>query len=215
VLVDISHPSVSDQVRASLFFGMYEGAERRAVRRFLDEGLPTIELGASIGVVTCLIAQRSPAVVAVEADARLLPVAKHNLWLNGLDCVSLVHAAVSYQAGNHARFLRGSDTTTGRMWAGEASGAGDYVPTVTLERLVNRFSFRRYALVCDIEGAEAALITHESQEVLDRCQSAILELHDTHYDGRAFTALQLGDIIGSRTGMRLVFSDGKVWVFRR
>lgn len=214
VLVDLSHAVLGEQVRASLFFGLYEGSERRAVARFVDPSLPTIELGASIGFVTCFIAQRCQSVVAVEANARLLPVIQRHLSLNGLLGVSVEHAAIGYDGQPFARFSEGADTVTGNT-SNQSLIEAVEVPAITLKSLVDRFRLSRYGIVCDIEGAEVGLIMCESEEVLSRCDIAIFELHDTAFGRECFTAVELAAIFQSRARMRIVFCDGKVWVFRR
>jgi FkbM family methyltransferase len=215
VLLDLSHPVLTESSRASIFFGMYEGSERRAVKRFVRGDLPCVELGASIGVLTCLLAKRSPRVVAAEPDACLLAVAQCNLDLNRLTHVTLVHAAIAYGAnGGGVAFARGDETTTGRRVAKTDRGA-TIVPRLTLGDLVRRFALDRFCLACDIEGAEAEMLDSEDPDILRRCDTAIFELHATDHAGRRLSPAELADRVVARMGMRLAFTDGKVWVFRR
>src|SRR4051812_6437349 len=58
LVVDTSHPSVTPQLTASIFWRIYEGAEIRFVHQFLRPDLDVIELGSSIGVLSCHIKQR-------------------------------------------------------------------------------------------------------------------------------------------------------------
>ena len=46
---------LDDHIRVLLLMDEYEKEEREAVKRFLDPGLPVIELGGSLGVVSCVI----------------------------------------------------------------------------------------------------------------------------------------------------------------
>src|SRR3954464_14359033 len=84
VELDLSSPLVADETRAALFWGFYEGSERRAALRFLRPGLPVIELGASLGFLTALIARRIAPVaqVAVEANPALTSLLRRTLELN-------------------------------------------------------------------------------------------------------------------------------------
>ena len=70
-----------------LLRGHYETAERELVKCFIRPGDQVLELGASIGVVTCFIARAttpSGRVVCVEADERLQPSFKRQLEANHL-----------------------------------------------------------------------------------------------------------------------------------
>ena len=83
-----------------LLLDRYEEPERKALKKFLDPELPVVELGACIGVVSCLTNRRLHKPnkhVVVEANPALLPLLEQNRDRN--DCqFKIVHAAVSHGA---------------------------------------------------------------------------------------------------------------------
>ena len=86
----------SDAVtRERLLNGDYELPERFAVKRYLRPSTPVVELGASLGVVSCAINRRlsnPERHVAVEANPAVLPILTGNRDLNGCR-FEIVHAA--------------------------------------------------------------------------------------------------------------------------
>src|SRR2546423_14009346 len=73
--VDTSDPAIAPRVKASLFWGFYESAEIRFVRQYLRRDCDAVELGSSLGVVSCNVRRRlmpRRRLVCVEANPRLL-----------------------------------------------------------------------------------------------------------------------------------------------
>lgn len=178
---DVSSPLVTKWIKSQLFWGFYEKAESRLIARYLDPGRDVIELGASIGVVTSRIAtalEPSARVIAVEADARLLPLLRRSLAENGVASrVQIVHGAIHYGAEPEVWIAHGENNCAGRV--GEAGASrGAMVESVTLSALVERHGIGNYTLVADIEGAELGIIEQDAA-ALARCDTVIIELHDT------------------------------------
>jgi len=48
-------PQIHPGVKASLFWGLYESAEIRFVNAYLPRSIDVVELGSSIGVVSCSV----------------------------------------------------------------------------------------------------------------------------------------------------------------
>jgi len=91
---------VDERVSAQLYWHLYEAAEARLISRWLPEALPTVELGASLGAISCIIKRRirGQMFVAVEADSRLAELALANLRANRLDGACVVeNAAIAYR----------------------------------------------------------------------------------------------------------------------
>lgn len=178
--LDTNNETFTTFQRGSLWLHRYEEPERIAIVRFLDPDLPVVELGASIGAISCLINRRlrdRTRHVAVEPSAELLPLLERNRQLNDAGFVS-VHAAVAYGAGG-MRFEHSVDNLEGHMVAVE--GVCDAVPTVTLGELLDRFRFERATVVCDIEGMEVQLLERESDILNARVAWLIVELHPWIY----------------------------------
>jgi len=215
VVVDTSSRWISDETRAALFWGFYEGAERRAIARYLRPELDVIELGASIGFLSVLIARRirSRKLVAVEANPELIPILERNLSHNGVRDVQVVNQAVAYGT-DHVAFQLLHDTASGHIAASGSCGEDiRHVPSTTLGRLVESRELGDFALVCDVEGAEYEIFAHEGEAVRRKCRQAIMELHEVERDGRRWSREELADHLSRQWGMQIVHGDGKVWVF--
>jgi FkbM family methyltransferase len=215
VLVDTSSRWISNATRAALFWGFYEGAERRAIERYLRPELDVVELGASIGFLSVLIARkaRGRKLVAVEANPELIPILERNLSANGVREAQVVNQAVAYGA-DRVPFQLLHDTASGHIAARESHGDDiRYVPATTLGRLVESRGLKDFALVCDVEGAEYEIFAHEGEAVRRMCRQAIMELHAIERNGRHWSREELADHLSRQWGMQIVHGDGKVWVF--
>lgn len=82
------------------------------------------------------------------------------------------------------------------------------VPAVDLAEVVRGWT--DHALVCDIEGAEAALIL-SAQPVLTGASRLVIELHETVYEGAAVTVADLREVL-LHMGFLTVEEKGRVLV---
>jgi FkbM family methyltransferase len=189
----------------------YEEPERVALKKFLDPELPVVELGACIGVVSCLANRRLRKPenhVVVEANPALLPLLEQNRARNNCQ-FKIVNAAVSYGLektiafGINDNILASSAETHKRQ--------GVIVSTVTLECLLNEYGFERATLICDIEGAELQLVDHELKTLNKRIAMIIMELHD-RIVGQEPTQRMLLSL--ASVGFESVSKDGDVVVLR-
>ena len=179
----LDSPAIPTGLKALFLFDRYERAERDALRRFLDPGVPVVELGGSLGVVACLTNRRlrDPSRhVVVEANAGMLDVLEANRARNGCRFVVL-HRAVAYGAPTVA-FYQDHSFLAGSVAEGCAGHDGRprrpvHVPTVSLRAILDTHGFARCTLVCDIEGAEADLVAHELDVLRDRVGTMIVETH--------------------------------------
>lgn len=216
-IVDTSSHHISPMNVASMFWGLYERSETPLVRQWLRHDLDVVELGSSLGLVTLNIARAQESkrrLVCVEANPRLIDTIASNLRLNApLKQVEIVNRAIDY-SGEPKVLLRIDDGNLGSAKNSDAGGPVASVPTVTLHQLLTQHLIEEYALVCDIEGAEAEIL-QEDLEALARCRQLIIELHDTRYRGRAYTVEALRALI-ERTGeFVLVARRRNVHVFTR
>src|SRR5580704_15131065 len=51
----VDNPLVTTRHKGSMFFNIYENAERELASKYLDRSLPTVEIGGSIGGVSCVV----------------------------------------------------------------------------------------------------------------------------------------------------------------
>lgn len=212
--IDTSSPRISARTKASIFWGSYEGAESRMVRRYLRSDLDVVELGGSLGVLSCLIRRRlssSAKLFVVEADPELVQIAERNLAINSTEVYHVIHAAIAgdEQAG-HIGVARGPQTDQGRV---EDEDPDFMVPAVSLGHLLARFSIADYALVADIEGAESALIMRD-RDSLESCRQIIIELHDSVLEDRVLSPeMLLAELVES--GFELRAAEGRVCYLER
>ena len=189
VTVDVRDAPVENATKARLFFGMYESAECRFVAKYLRPELNTVELGASIGAISCQILRRLNAgtwYCCVEANPCLIKTLKKNVDNNGSHVKTKVyHAAVAYKSKT-VSFGVSSDNRVSSL-NGEGSNAAVTVDAVTLGSIVPEGD---YQLVCDIEGAEAELLS-EDGSILRQCRVLIIELHEATQDGKCVTVNEL------------------------
>ncbi|UWQ21637.1 hypothetical protein [Jannaschia sp. W003] len=196
--------------------GMFDGLEARAAtlggRRparspsdaskatlvdfHLRPGTDVIELGAGCGTLSpALRARIGPAArhLAVEADP--------------------LRAALVCDAAPEAEVIAAAVDHSGAASLGIGPARECYdVPAITLAALLARLP-DRFALVCDIGGAEAAMVAAEAP-VFERCDVAVLACHPARYpDGEADLDALVAAL--ATTGLHAAARVGDVLAFVR
>lgn len=218
IVVDTSDPLIVPSTKAQLFWGFYERAERRFIRRYLRKDRDVIELGASLGVASCFIRgvlPRSRKLVCVEAYPALVDVIRRNLETNSLlHNVTVRHEAIDYDASGRTEvsMATGRDSLGGCV--GEDGDGTQRAKTTTLSRIIEESGVEAFTLVSDIEGAEAGILLHDA-EALRRCDQIIIELHHTVFEGRKFEVEDLKQILIGEHGFTLRDQHGPVCVLER
>ncbi len=164
-----------------LLLDRYEAQERRALAAVLDPDLPVIECGASIGVLACLVNRQlanPDAHVAIEANPDLLPLLERHRQMNGAR-FHIRHAAVAYD-GPTVSFARSRDSLAGSL---TGSGLREPVPAVTVDQVAREAGFAQFGLLCDIEGAEMAILRHDEAALTGHAAWVVMESHRAA-DGR-------------------------------
>jgi FkbM family methyltransferase len=171
------------RIEAMLTFRTYESAEIRFIRSFLKGSQCAVELGGSHGVAgSHLLHVMAPdgRLTSVEANAHLVPALRKTLYAHaGQRTVEVIHAAVTEDPT--ARFAVSQNALESRVAPGGVPVLG-----LSLQSIVLRAGFEDYALFSDIEGAEASFIFRAG--ALKGCTRMVIELHDTHHEGRRVTA---------------------------
>jgi FkbM family methyltransferase len=204
--------STSLRIRSRFATGRYEAAERRLARDLLDPALPVIELGACIGVVACIV-NKSLAHprrhVVVEANSALLATIERSRELNGATFV-VEHAALGYDGPEVELYVHPQLVTASS--AQRSRGRAVRVRATTLRALSERHGFERFQLICDVEGAELAMIERDLELLRERVTLAIIEFHPDVYgpEGRQLLVARL-----ESAGFRQVAVDDTVIAFRR
>lgn len=216
VTIDTSPAGFSASVRAQIAFGIYESAEIRFIREYLKGFTKVLELGSSLGVSAAHIIDVSAAgaeIVCVEANPFLLPTLRATTASAAARAgshVRTIHGAVSSDQAYEGTVLLelGGSHLGSKVVTANDSGAQRpiCVPRVDLADATRDWS--DYALVCDIEGAEADLI-FSAHPVLLGARRLVIELHDGNYKGSAVTA---GDLRQSlvEAGFQVLAERGRV-----
>ena len=176
-------PQVDPEVRDLLVRGRpYEDPEARFVAAYLTPGMNVVELGGSIGVVSALVRARigsSATHLIVEANPMLAKVCAINAAV-GADPgrSTVICAAIDYSGAPEVAFASGHNAHTGHL--ATSGEAGFTVPTTTLAAVASNLPAGNFALICDIEGAEAGMLSAE-RETLKRVALIVLETHPAAY----------------------------------
>jgi len=212
----LASPAITTESKSKFMLNQYERPEREAVRRFVDPELPVVELGGSIGVVSCLTNRklRNPERhVVVEANPGLVPLLLLNRDRNG--CRFTVLPRLVAYGRDHAPFYasRGNfviGSGTGMEGRPDVDVVG--VDTVSLRSIVEENSFERCTLICDIEGGESDLFRYESDIVRDRVATLILEVHEW-----AMSKERVEEVLKGieALGFRTVFSEADTYAFQK
>lgn len=216
--IDAPSPDITPDTKARLLWGLYERAEIRMLERHLPPFLDVVELGASIGAVSAHIARRldpSRRLVCVEPNSRLLTLVRANVRRQAPDLrLDLVDGAIVYAATEEREVpLSVGERNVDSRLATERTPATTMVPAWTLGRLLPHCRIERYALVMDIEGAEAGVL-YDDGAALTGCAWMMAELHDTvHRDRR----LGVEDLVAQLTslGFEVIARRGPVVVAAR
>jgi FkbM family methyltransferase len=210
--IDVRDTGIPQSHKAALYFGMYESAEYRFVRKFLHPDLPVVEIGSSIGAVSSVVASRLAAggtLVCVEANPTLIPALNRNLKTNARHLsVRVENAALAY-GDTHVPFRLSSNNLVSRL-ATDPADSVVTVPSITLDSLIAPICQRPFQLITDIEGAEIDLLMNEP-DVLRNCPLMIMELHTSARNGITNTPQTLKQLI-TALGHRVVAEYGAVVV---
>jgi FkbM family methyltransferase len=166
---------ITTRDKSTVCLGLHEAPEVALVHTRLAAGLPVIELGGGIGIVSCNINRRLAHPrdhIVVEANPDLIPTLETNRRLNRCE----------YQIRSAALAYSGAETVLAiDSWAtSRVGGRGTrraVVATTTLAKLLRESGFARINLVVDIEGAEADLVEQEGTLLGQRVRTLILETH--------------------------------------
>jgi FkbM family methyltransferase len=156
----------------------YERPEINGLARAIRPGDRVLELGVGLGIITALAARAagpSGIVRAYEANATLIPDTLAFFAVNRITTVDLVNAVLVPEANPAPRHfhLAGSFAESSLMGADGRNPQG--MVEVKAECLAEVLAtFRPDVLICDIEGAEAELLSALPSSTL---RAAVVEMH--------------------------------------
>jgi len=145
---------------AAMTAGTFERDEIEVFLKHLQNASTCIDVGANIGLYTCLAAVRGKHVVAVEPLRINLVALYQNLLCNDFPNVEVFPLGLSHKAG--IKRLFGDNTAASFIpgWAGTSDRWYDIVPISTLDLIVNsRFNKQPILIKIDVEGFEYEVLT--------------------------------------------------------
>jgi FkbM family methyltransferase len=172
----------SRSLRGKFVVDTYELAERTLIARHLSPQSRVLELGGSLGIVSCVVNKKlvQPKFhVVLEPCADLVPWIARNREQN--TCVFAIENKVVARGGKV--FLdksRGSDG--GQIVAGGNHAGVEAIDTITWDALEKKYGITFDTLVSDIEGAEYALMTDFTSDI-HALKTVIIEMHP-HFMGK-------------------------------
>lgn len=136
-----------------------------------------IDVGCNFGYFTCLMARFCPdgRVVGIEADARIMQLARDNVHINGFQATTeVLHAAASDREGQltmHRRQTRSGNTSIAKAPAeflealGEPQSEEFTVDSVRIDSLLPKMNGRVDFIKIDVEGAEPLALRGAEQTI--------------------------------------------------
>ena len=168
----------NNAMKISLLKKKYERFERHAVLQYVRPEYPVVELGACIGVVSCVTnrALKNPKChVVVEANPNVIAILQDNRDRNQCE-FEILNMAIAYDLPSitfsPANDFRGTSLRAHNSYEKPSVT----VPTAQLGEIVEQRGYDCFTLVCDIEGHEYELVQREPH-ILNRVDTLILETH--------------------------------------
>jgi FkbM family methyltransferase len=144
---------------AGMEAGMFEREETELARRLLEDADVFVDVGANIGLYTCLARAARRTVIAVEPLQRNLDYLYANLRANGFDDVEVFPVGLAQAPGLATLFGGSTGASLIRGWADAPAPLARTIPLSTLDTLLgDRFSGRRLLIKIDVEGAELGVL---------------------------------------------------------
>lgn len=133
----------------------YEPSEAGAFLDLLGRHETVIDIGANVGLYSCLAASRGKHVISFEPSPRNLKYLYRNLTDNGLCGVEVFPLGLAKQPGLSRLYGFGGIASFVPGWAQADRRRFSIVPVTTLDAMVaDRFKGRRLLIKMDVEGFE-------------------------------------------------------------
>jgi FkbM family methyltransferase len=216
IKIDLTSSEISPRAAASIFWGFYESAEIRFIKKFLMPNLPIVELGTSIGIVACIARTiNRQKLICVEANPTLIPLIQKNFELNKIENYEIINAAIGNETNESLYFEKGSSNTTGKV-NNIKTESSVLIKQVTLTEILQTRKIQDYILICDIEGAEVFLLMNDHRS-LSNCKQIIIETHEKEFNNNLIKSadmkdriIELGFVVREQYGPNFVFEKPDV-----
>jgi FkbM family methyltransferase len=139
--------------------GTFENDEVGVFLRYLDKASVCVDIGANIGLYTCLAASRAKHVVAIEPLSRNLALLYKNILTNQFVGVEVFPVGLSSKSGIERIFGSGTGASLVAGWANSLPDSHDFIACSTLDFILNkRFEGEQLLIKMDVEGFELAVL---------------------------------------------------------
>lgn len=168
----IPQAQTTRRMRAKFLLDTYELPERTLIKQHVPPQGVVLELGASLGIVSCVINRclaDKKRHIAVEINPDLIPAIERNRAQNGCE-FTVLQCAVTRR--DKLSFSADKNSDSGRV--SEAGGVA--VPVRDLLDIEAAHGLSFDTIVMDIEGAEIEFIA-EYELILPRINTMVIEFH--------------------------------------
>lgn len=172
----LDHFAIPTREKSAFFWNTYEQDMRVPLKKYIHRDAPVVELGASIGVVSCItnrmLTDPSQHVV-VEANPDIVPILEKHKAVNNCG-FTIQHGAIAYGSPTirffqHGKFLASSVHVESDRFV--------EVSTLSLKNILEQTGFTHINLLVDIECAEIELVRHEIDVIAQHVDMLFLETH--------------------------------------
>jgi FkbM family methyltransferase len=144
---------------AGMEAGVFEQRETEVARRLFADADVFVDVGANVGLYTCVARAAGKRVIAVEPLRRNLDYLYANLRANGFDDVEVFPLGLSDAAGLATLFGAATGASLIDGWADAPASLQRIVPLSTLDTLLgDRFPGARLFVKIDVEGTELRVL---------------------------------------------------------
>jgi len=213
--VDLS--ATQNFIKASVFWGLYERSELNTITTHINSQFPIIELGASLGLTSLAIQNKAKnqIIISVEANTKLIRNLEKTKKINQLNNWHILNYAIDYSGEDYIDF----EVDFGNLGSKKSlipNVNTIKVKTATLKAIHKKhLDEQNFVLIADVEGAEIEIILEDSDFLKEKCKQIIIELHHTTYKGIDYNKKIIADLIVQKTKMKMIYNDGKTWVFNK
>jgi FkbM family methyltransferase len=174
VILEISDPSISDQMKRRIYLGDYEKEEREIMEHTLCAGDRVLEFGSGIGYLAtyCALRLGEDSVMTVEGNPEMEGVIRRNFALNGVS-PKLKMGLVGAHSGK-AELHFEENFWSNSVLPTTKTVRSQIVPMFAALSLIQEH--HPTVLICDIEGGEQAVLPELPLHQLG-VRDIIIELH--------------------------------------
>jgi FkbM family methyltransferase len=142
----------------------YEKEDIDAFLRNLEKASLCLDIGANVGLYSCLAANVGKKVIAIEPLPRNLELLHRNLTANGFTNVEVLPIGLSGQSGSARLFGTGGCASFKAGWAGSSTRLYQTITVSTLDSIVMGLSSSGPFLIkLDVEGFELEVLSGAMQ----------------------------------------------------